>query len=127
MNIFNILVPKLNLTYLNANDSLDNAVEFLLASGFSAVPVIDDEGKLAGIVSEGDFLRVTMEHGRDGLKNFHVADIMHLSENDYVYNNADNDVIMSQILDKNFLAVIDDRKIFSGIITRKGVMVALKK
>jgi len=36
MNIFSILVPKQMLTYLNANDSVDKAVEFVLESGYTA-------------------------------------------------------------------------------------------
>lgn len=127
MNIFNILVPKVTLTYLNAHDTLDKAIEFLMASGFTAVPVIDDEGKYVGIASEGDFLRIVMEHGREGLCKFTVGDIMRSSKDDYVLTCADNEEIMEKILDRNFISVVDDRMIFSGIITRRSVMLNMNK
>lgn len=127
MNIFNILIPKVTLTYLNANDTLDKAVDFLMVSGFTAVPVIDDEGRFVGIAGEGDFLRIVMENGREALSSFTVKDIVRVNEDDYVLNCADNDEIMEKILDRNFISVIDDRRIFCGIITRRSVMLNMNE
>lgn len=127
MNIFNILIPKQDLTYLNGSDKMDKAVEFLLASGFTAVPVVDEVGRLEGIVSEGDFLRIAIRHGCDEMKNMTVRDIVHLSVDDFVLNSTDTDKIMDKIIDRNFLSVIDDRNIFIGIITRRSVMLHLKR
>ncbi|MBE5944203.1 MAG: CBS domain-containing protein [Lachnospiraceae bacterium] len=127
MNIFSILVPKQMLTYLNANDSLDSAVEFLLNSGYSAVPVIDNEGLYIGIVSEGDFLRLIMETGIDNLKNYKVSDLVKIDKDGAVLNTVSRDEVYEKILDRNFLAVIDDRGCFVGIITRKSVIMSLNK
>lgn len=127
MNIFGILVPKQALTYLNANDPLDKAVQFLMASSYTAVPVVDDEGKYVGIVSEGDFLRVVMEHGRDKLHNFTVAEIVNPDKDGALLNTAETDEIMEKILDRNFLSIVDDRQCFIGIITRRSVILYLKK
>lgn len=125
MNIFSILVPKQMLTYLNANDPLDKAVEFMMASGYTAVPVIDDNGIYIGIVSEGDFLRMVMESGRDALKNYTVSDIVKPDKAGAVLNTVSKKEAYEKILDRNFLAVIDDRKCFIGIITRKSVIMEL--
>ncbi len=127
MNIFSILVPKQMLTYLNANDGLDSAVEFLINSGYSAVPVIDDTGAYIGIVSEGDFLRVVMEEGRDNLKKYKVADIVKNDVEGCVLNTVSKADVYEKILDRNFLSVVDDRKCFIGIITRKSVIIELNK
>ncbi len=127
MNIFSILVPKQMLTYLNANDPLDKAVEFVLASGYTAVPVIDDEGKFVAIASEGDFLKKVMVCGREKLKDFVVRDIVKQDSEGAVLNTASEDEIYEKILDRNFLAVVDDRGCFVGIITRKTVIMKLHK
>lgn len=126
MNIFSILLPKHTITYLNATDPLDEAVQFMMASSYTAVPVIDNMGKYIGIVSEGDFLKVVMECGREGLKKMTVGDITRLDKNDYVLNTVETDEIMERILDRNFLSVIDDRECFIGIITRKSIIMELK-
>ena len=127
MNIFGILVPKQSLTYLNANDPLDKAVEFMMGSTYTAVPVIDDEGKYVGIVSEGDFLRIVMEHGCQNLSDYIVNDIINQDKDGYVLNTVTRDEIMDKILERNFLSVIDDRRCFIGIITRKSVIMYLNQ
>jgi len=127
MNIFNILVPKQMLTYLNANDTLDNAVEFLIASGYTAVPVIDDAGIYVGIVSEGDFLRIIMDEGRHNLSKYKVSDIVKADKDGAVLNTVSKKEVYERILDRNFLCVVDDRQCFIGIITRKSVILELSK
>ena len=127
MNIFSILVPKHMLTYFNADDTLDKAVSLLLGSTYSAVPVIDKEGRYVGVVSEGDFLRAVMEHGRDELANYTVSDIVKRDPGAAVLNTVEHEEIMERILDRNFLYIVDDRQCFIGIITRKSVILYLKK
>jgi CBS domain-containing protein len=39
------------------NHSIDSAIELMLKHHISGLPVIDDKGKLVGVVTEGDFLR----------------------------------------------------------------------
>lgn len=127
MNIFNILVPKQMLTYLNANDALDNAADFLIASGYTAVPVVDDAGIYVGIVSEGDFLRIVMDEGRHNLGKYKVSDIVRTDEEGAVLNTVTKSEVYEKILDRNFLSVVDDRRCFIGIITRKSVILELSK
>lgn len=127
MNIFGILVPKQMLTYLNSNDPLDKAVEFMIESGYTAIPVIDDDGVYVGIVSEGDFLRVVMEYGKENLAKLKVSDIVKPDEEGAVLNTVSKEEVYGKILDRNFLAVVDDRKCFIGIITRRSVIIELNK
>ncbi|MGN0367896.1 MAG: CBS domain-containing protein [Wujia sp.] len=122
MNIFSILIPKQMLTYLSDQDPLNQAVHFLLGSTYSAVPVIDAEGHYIGIASEGDFLRGVMEYGEEDLVNHRVADIVNRDFGAVVLNTVEKKEIMDKILDRNFLCVIDDRKCFIGIITRKSII-----
>lgn len=127
MNIFNILVPKHMLTYFNATDTLDKAVSQLLGSTYTAVPVIDDEGHYVGIVSEGDFLRAVIEFGKENLSHYTVEDIVNHDSESAVMNTVEYDEIMERILDRNFLCIVDDRQCFVGIITRKSIILHLKK
>ncbi len=127
MNIFNILVPKQMLTYLNSNDTLDRAVELLVASGYTAVPVIDDDGIYVGVVSEGDFLRIIMDEGRHNLSKYRVSDIAKVDPEGAVLNTVSKNEVYDKILDRNFLSVVDDRQCFIGIITRKSVILELSK
>ena len=103
MNIFCILIPKHTLTYLNANAPLDQAVAFLLGATYTAIPVVDDQGRYVGIASEGDFLRAGMEHGRENLAKYKVADSVNKDEGAKVLNNVKKDENMIRFLDRNFI------------------------
>lgn len=127
MNIFGILIPKQMITYLYADDTLDVAVENLLKSGYTAVPVIDEHGVYLGVVSEGDFLRIVMEIGRDKLPEHKVSEIISGDKEGFVINSVSKEEIMEKILDRNFLSIVDDRKCFVGIITRKNIIEYLSK
>lgn len=122
MNIFGILVPKQMLTYLNADETLDEAVEELMKSGYTAVPVIDKDGVYLGVVSEGDFLRKVMECGRDRLGEHTVKEIISEDKEAFIITTVSKEEIMEKILDRNFLSIVDDRKCFVGIITRKCII-----
>lgn len=126
MNIFSILIPKVSITYLNVNDTLSDAVQFMMNSSYSAIPVINDAGEYVGIVSEGDFLKAVMEFGRENLKFMTIDKIVRMDEKDVVLNTVGKKDIMERILDRNFLSVVDDRNIFIGIITRRSILMYLK-
>ncbi len=122
MNIFGILIPKQMLTYLYADDTLDIAVNELMDSGYTAVPVIDREGVYLGVVSEGDFLRKVMECGRDKLGEHNVEEVISKDKEAFIINTVSKEEIMEKILERNFLSIVDDRKCFVGIITRKSII-----
>ena len=55
MNLLFFLKPKQEVCTLHKNFTLRQGVEKLRQGGFSSVPVIDEEGKYCGTVSEGVF------------------------------------------------------------------------
>ena len=60
-------IMTLGAATIHENDSLLQAVELLTDHRVSALPVLDDAGKLTGILTEGDFLR---------LNGFHLATVL---------------------------------------------------
>ncbi len=56
MEIRSFLLPKDKVAYLTTTQSMTEALELLEASQYSAVPVIDTDGKYIGTLSEGDLL-----------------------------------------------------------------------
>ena len=61
MNLFQLLTTKNETMYLLEDMDLSSAMDKLRASGYTAVPVIRDDGTYAGTVSEGDFLRAFID------------------------------------------------------------------
>ena len=61
MNILFFLTPKAMCAYIEAGDTLRQAMERMEHSGYAALPVIDKSGKYCGVVTEGD-LPVSYTH-----------------------------------------------------------------
>ena len=51
MNILFFLTPKAMCAYIEADDTLRQAMERMERSGYSALPVLDKNGKYCGVVT----------------------------------------------------------------------------
>ena len=56
MNIAFFLKPKISVAFLYNDYTVRQSLEKMRHYGYSAIPVINRDGKYAGTVSEGDFL-----------------------------------------------------------------------
>lgn len=122
MNVLGMLRPKYLLTYLEKDDLLSDGLQILQNSGYSAVPVIDEQGAYVGSVSEGDFLKAILERGVDAITYLHIRDIVKHGWNAAVKDDVSVDVLLQRALDQNFVPMVDDRGCFIGIITRKEII-----
>jgi CBS-domain-containing membrane protein len=52
-------IMTLNVICVGADEAMVNAARLMLQHQISGLPVVDKEGELIGIVTEGDFLRRT--------------------------------------------------------------------
>ena len=129
MNIASFLQPKIEVTFLQDNMTLDRAIEILKHSGYSAVPVIDKEERYVGVVSEGDFLwSITDRHSQTGIKGVKslkksiVRDIIRFGRVRAVCIDTDMEELLEQAKNQNFVPVVDDRNVFIGIVTRRDII-----
>ena len=116
MNLFQLLTTKNETMYLLEDMDLSSAMDKLRASGYTAVPVIRDDGTYAGTVSEGDFLRAFI----DGKDTDSQGDSLPLKS--IVRTDRNPSVKIDVDINQNFVPVVDDRNMFIGIVTRKQVM-----
>ena len=56
MNIAFFLLPKQEVVYLSINGTMRQALEKMEYHRYTAIPLIDEEGKYAGTLTEGDML-----------------------------------------------------------------------
>lgn len=57
MNLARIMIPKVSTVFLKENQSVRQGWEIMNRNGYTAIPVLDTDGKYIGTVSEGDFLK----------------------------------------------------------------------
>ena len=68
MNIMHFLTPKAQVAYMFKESTVRQGIEKMRYHGFSAIPVIDKEGKYVGTVTEGDFLWALYNNQHPSLK-----------------------------------------------------------
>ncbi len=125
MNVLFFLKPKASVAYVFFDNTLRQALEKMRFYGYSAIPVIDREGKYVGTVTEGDFLWKLSDasawdnHAQERL---YVRDIMRPEHNPSVNVNASLEDLLHMAMNQNFVPVVDDIGSFIGIVTRRDIM-----
>lgn len=125
MNIAFFLLPKQDVVCLNVRSTMRQALEKMEYHRYTAVPIIDDDGKYVGTLTEGDLLRKLKDTpGLDfsGMHTISVEDIPRRVKNKPVSVNAQMESLISLAVDQNFVPVVDDQGVFIGIIRRKEII-----
>lgn len=125
MKILFFLTPKKDVAYLKESSTMRQALERMEYHRYTAVPIINDEGKYIGTLTEGDLLW-KMKHTPDLTFNdtskVKLKDIPRRMKNKPVSINSDIDNLISLAKDQNFVPVVDDDGIFIGIIKRSDII-----
>lgn len=125
MNIIKIMTPKINVAYVHENDTVRQGLEKMRCHGYTAVPVISDDGRCVGTVSEGDCLWYMLDHGSPSmydLESIGVREIMSTTRNPAVTIDVPPGEIYQMITESSFVPITDDRGCFIGIVTRRAVL-----
>ena len=130
MNVAFFLKPKSEVFYLQESLPLAKALNELLRSGYTSVPVINREGIYVGAVSEGDFLcslaRTDGEHLQmtpvKEAEGKRVRDILRPGRNPSGRIDEPAETLVSRTAGQNFVPIVDDRGVFIGIVTRRNVI-----
>ncbi|RKP48889.1 CBS domain-containing protein [Cohnella endophytica] len=125
MEIRSFLLPKSEVSYLKTSASMKEAMDRLEAWKYTAIPVIDDEGKYVGTLSEGDLLwklKCTPGLHFDNLHEVPVTDIKKRIYNECVAITAHMEDMLALAADQNFVPVVDDDRVFLGLIRRRDII-----
>lgn len=126
MNILFFLKPKSETVYIYSDESLRQVLEKMEYHRFSAVPMIDREsGAYVGTITEGDLLIEVKRKFDLSLKdaeNIEVKDIPRNRDNKPVDADANMEDLFQTVMNQNFVPVIDDKRHYIGIVTRKDVI-----
>lgn len=129
MNIISLLKNKSTVSYLYAENTLRQGLEKMKAHGYTAIPVITDNGDYVGCISEGDFLWYLMNYpecDRKAMEHIFIRDIIRTDWNPAVSIDVSFEVLLDRIVNQNFVPVVDDRNKFIGIITRRDILCAFR-
>ncbi len=130
MNIAFFLIPKSDVAFLYDDYSLRQGLEKMKHHGYTAIPVINKEGKYLNTISEGDFLwhilqddsQELTEMPMQSLEDGSIRDLLGDDKNPPVSITASPEKLLSRALEQNFIPVIDDSGSFIGIVTRRDIL-----
>lgn len=125
MNIAFFLLPKKDVIYLPIKCTMRQALERMEYHRYTAVPLIDDEGKYAGTITEGDLLwklKNTPGLTIKGTEKILLKDVPQQMINTPVRIDAEVEDLFSLAIVQNFVPVVDDNDIFIGIIRRREII-----
>ena len=130
MNIAYFLIPKSNVAYLYDDCTFRQGLEKMRHHGYTAIPVIDREGRYVGTVSEGDFLwrMLDPDHVSEepsftmkDMERLRVRDILKVNHPPVPITVSVEDLLQSAMT-QNFVPVVDDLGHFIGIVTRRDIL-----
>lgn len=123
-NVLFFLQFKKDLQYLYPSLSLKEALLLMKTHGFTAVPVVDKDGRYCGSVNDADFLWYLYEHGNseDVLEHATVADLIRPDFMPAVSISISIEELIERALHQNYVPVVDDRRCFIGIVTRQSLL-----
>jgi CBS domain-containing protein len=125
VDIKSFLYPKNEVSYIMTSSNMKEALDTLEACQYTAIPILDDNGVYIGTLSEGDLLwklKATPGLGFDNLHEIPVVSIKKRMKIEYVAIGADLDDMLALAADQNFVPVVDDDRVFLGIIRRKDII-----
>lgn len=125
ISIVHLLTPKVVTVFLYDEDTVKHGIQIFNHYGYTSIPVVNRHGGYVGCVTEGDFLRYIMSRGVTDINEMakdHIGDIMRRDFGSAVQIHASAREVVDIVLKQNYVPVIDDRGILSGIITRKSVI-----
>ena len=128
MNIAKMMIPKACTVCLQADDSVRQGLELLRNHGYTAIPVLDEDGHYLGCVTEGDFLQQILKAESTDLRDHErcrIRDIMRAEFCPPLNMFAKSALVIEAVLKQNFVPIVDDRDCFCGIVTRRAVISCL--
>ena len=124
-NVLLLLTPKNEVACLNEKMNVRQAIEKMRAHGYRVIPLISKHGEYLGTISEGDILWHIVDEEDYDLEELESVMITDLLRKDYAHPvkvDAGIDELAEQIVNANFVPVVDDRNVLMGIVTRRRVL-----
>lgn len=124
MSVEDIMISSEKVAHVQLNNPLEHALLILVKSGYAAVPVLDSQYRLEGVIGKHSILDEITGLERfevEKLSTTTVKDVM-ISDVPYLKKSADFFTCMKVLIDHNFICIIDEDNYFEGIVTRRAVL-----
>ncbi|MCI3927666.1 CBS domain-containing protein [Paenibacillus sp. TRM 82003] len=125
MNVAFFLLPKTEVITLTPSHTMRQALERMDRHGYTAVPLVDDQGRYAGTITEGDLLfmmKNTPDLKFTDTHRVQLGDVPRRRKFEPVRIDAVMENLIKLAVVQNFVPVVDDMGVFIGIIRRSDII-----
>ncbi|MCH9665079.1 MAG: CBS domain-containing protein [Gammaproteobacteria bacterium] len=118
MPVREIMVPRAKMTFVQENQKIEEFLPKLIKSAHSRFPVINEEGKVIGILMAKDLLRYVNKSNGD----FDLAKIIH--QTIHIPESKRLDVLLEEFRNKklHMAIVVDEFGLTTGLVTIEDVL-----
>ena len=114
-------IMRSDIVKLKREDSLHKALEIMYDHNINGAPVVDENGKLTGMIVKADIYRFLMEEG-----HYDTCPVDWGMAKDVITAKSDEDIlaVAKRLREKNIVSipVIDDENTVRGIISIEDIM-----
>lgn len=125
MNVAFFLTPKKSVVYEFTTSTMRQALERMEFHRYTAIPIIDNDGKYVGTLTEGDLLwklKNTPDLTFKETSSILVRDIPKHMNNKPVSITSNIEDLVFLASSQNFVPVVDDQNVFIGIVKRSDII-----
>ena len=125
MNILFFLTPKSEVAYIHDDESLRQVLEKMEYHKYSAVPIISRQVTYVGTITEGDllwYIKNQLDLNLQEARRILITNVPRRSDNTPVSIDSNMEDLLDKAMKQNYVPVLDDKKSFNGIVTRKDIM-----
>ena len=124
-NILRFMIPKSLVEYLTVDSTMRQALEKMNFHRYTAIPVIDKEGKYVGTLRNDDLFNYFMKSGsfdKEMAESVPITGVLSPSYGKPLLHSAGMRDLIEGVKEHNFVPIVDDRGCFIGIILRREVL-----
>jgi CBS domain-containing protein len=125
MNIAFFITPKKDVIYEKITNTMRQALERMEYHTYTAIPILDDNGRYIGTLTEGDLLwklKNSCDLDFKDTSRIKISDISLHYNIKPVHINTNIEDLVAAAINQNFVPVVDDNNIFIGIVKRSDII-----
>lgn len=129
INIQELMIPSERVAHVQVKNSLEHALLVLTKSGYSAIPVLDPQFKLHGLISTPLIMDAILGLERIEFEKLETQCVEEIMNREIPRINIDSSLktCLDLLIDHPFLCVENEEGLFEGILTRRSVLIQLNE
>ncbi|OWZ82997.1 CBS domain-containing protein [Natranaerobius trueperi] len=118
------LVPKSEVIYEHENSTMRQALERMEYHRYTAIPILDNNGRYVSTITEGDLLwKIKNDNlSFQDTNNINLSEVPKNMKNYTVSINVSIEELVLLAGEQNFVPVVDDQQYFIGIVKRGDII-----